>query len=72
VCDLAYIIRAEQIRQNAIADYQLAPHREDNSHVLTADGAVAEFDEWLLERPKELDQNPDDLELRDLMMGKVV
>jgi hypothetical protein len=67
VCDLAFMIRAEQVRRTALAEMQLAPYTEEGQQLTTPDGAVAEFEAWLNERPNELDRDDDELELFSLL-----
>lgn len=52
MCDLAFYIRAEQIRRTALANMQLAPHMEEGSEMLTPDQAVDEFGAWVLAEPE--------------------
>lgn len=67
MCDLAYVIRAEQIRQTALAEMQLMPHAEEGQQFVTPDQAVDDYHDWLYARPPELDQNDDEAELLTLM-----
>lgn len=67
ICDLAFMIRADQIRQTALAQLALAPHLEEGQELQTPDQAVDEFAAWLESRPAELDQDDNDRELFELL-----
>jgi hypothetical protein len=67
VCDLAYVIRAEQIRRTALAEMQLMPHAEEGQQFVSPDQAVDDFHAWLYSRPPELDRDDAETELLTLM-----
>jgi hypothetical protein len=65
ICDLSYAMQAEQIERMALTQMTLAPHMEDSSGVLTPDGAVNEFNQWLAEKPATA--TPEQVEKSDLL-----
>jgi hypothetical protein len=67
MCDLAYVIQVEAIERLALAQISLAPHMEGGGNIPTPDAAVAEFDQWLMARPKGLDRPAWETELRELI-----
>jgi hypothetical protein len=54
----------------ALAEMTLAPHAKDPGTVPTPESVVAEFDQWLDERPPELDKPWREVELEDLLFGR--
>lgn len=67
MCDLAFYIRAEQIRRTALAQMQLAPHMEEGQELTTPDQAVDEFAAWVLAAPVDDGRSDDDTELIELL-----
>jgi hypothetical protein len=67
VCDLAFYIRAEQIRRTALAQMQLAPHLEEGAELVSPDQAVDEFAAWLLAEPENVVVDDEESELFELL-----
>jgi hypothetical protein len=70
VCVFAYVLQAEAIAARALTEMTLAPHVEDQGSIATPDVAVAEFDQWLDERPAELDKPWEEIEFHDLLFPR--
>lgn len=66
----AYVIQREAIAAKALSEMTLAPYAKDGAKVATPEVAVAEFDEWLNERPDVLDRPWAEVELHDLLFGR--
>lgn len=69
MCDLAYIVQAEQIERRALAEMALAPHVEDSSKIATPQVALAEFDAAVYEVPQHLTRPDGESEILDLLQG---
>lgn len=70
MCDLSYLIQAEQLERAALAELALAPHVKEGTKLATPESAVAEFDEWLLAEPVSEFDNPADMDLVNLIRGR--
>lgn len=70
MCDLAYLIQVEQIERVALAEMTLAPHVKEGTQLSTPEGAVAEFDAWLMAEPESEFGDPADMDLVNLIRGR--
>lgn len=67
---MSYLIQVEQLERVALAEMALAPHLKEGAQLSTPEGAVTEFDKWLMQEPSAEIVRTADTELADLIHGR--
>lgn len=70
MCSWSYVIQAEAIAAKALTEMTLAPYAENQGEIAPPDVALATFDAWLDEKPKELTKPWAEVELEELLFAK--
>jgi hypothetical protein len=59
----------QALREEALAQMQLAPHVKDPSAIPTPESVEQELRDWIDREPAPLGENTDEYDLHDLLMG---